>query len=213
MEVARSNNFVIKYDKFDWNLHLTKVCLSRSSTSLRECMHPFSSLAFGCRVVDWSHAHARRRARRRRGSRSGSSRTTRSLTAQEETRHQQRWGRTKSSPRPCTNLAAAATRWPPKSTTSSSSSSSSSRGGRARQSTAPTAGSTVCQSAGSSVVLASRARVCRMRTSQWTGSCADSYLCSRLVLSPPPARPRPCCLDKHHCPKSRASAHSHGCGR
>ena len=39
MEVARSNNFVIKYDKFDWNLHLTKVCLSRSSTSLRECMH------------------------------------------------------------------------------------------------------------------------------------------------------------------------------
>jgi hypothetical protein len=63
------------------------------------------------------------------------------------------------------------------------------------------------------VVLASRARVCRMRTSQWTGSCADSYLCSRLVLSPPPARPRPCCLDKHHCPKSRASAHSHGCGR
>ena len=66
MEVARSNNFVIKYDKFDWNLHLTKVCLSRSSTSLRECMHPLSSLAFGCRVVDWSHAHARRRARRRR---------------------------------------------------------------------------------------------------------------------------------------------------
>jgi hypothetical protein len=26
MEVARSNNFVIKYDKFDWNLHLTKAC-------------------------------------------------------------------------------------------------------------------------------------------------------------------------------------------
>ena len=25
MEVARSNNFIIKYDKYDWNLHLTKV--------------------------------------------------------------------------------------------------------------------------------------------------------------------------------------------
>jgi hypothetical protein len=22
MEVARSNNFIIKYDKYDWNLHL-----------------------------------------------------------------------------------------------------------------------------------------------------------------------------------------------
>ena len=41
MEVARSNNFVIKYDKFDWNLHLTKVCLLHSSTSLRECTQHF----------------------------------------------------------------------------------------------------------------------------------------------------------------------------
>lgn len=30
MEVARSNNFVIKYDKFDWNLHLTKACSEAS---------------------------------------------------------------------------------------------------------------------------------------------------------------------------------------
>ena len=30
MEVARSNNFIIKYDKFDWNLHLTKACSEAS---------------------------------------------------------------------------------------------------------------------------------------------------------------------------------------
>jgi hypothetical protein len=30
MEVARSNNFVVKYDKFDWNLHLTKACSEAS---------------------------------------------------------------------------------------------------------------------------------------------------------------------------------------
>uniref|UniRef100_A0A7S0HDG8 Myosin motor domain-containing protein n=1 Tax=Hanusia phi TaxID=3032 RepID=A0A7S0HDG8_9CRYP len=30
MDVARSNNFIIKYDKFDWNLHLTKACSEAS---------------------------------------------------------------------------------------------------------------------------------------------------------------------------------------
>ena len=40
MEVARSNNFVIKYDKFDWNLHLTKVPSSSLPPSLPPSLRP-----------------------------------------------------------------------------------------------------------------------------------------------------------------------------
>jgi hypothetical protein len=29
MEVARSNNFIIKYDKYDWNLHLAPILKSQ----------------------------------------------------------------------------------------------------------------------------------------------------------------------------------------
>ena len=39
MEVARSNNFVIKYDKFDWNLHLTKACSEASRQPQRLITH------------------------------------------------------------------------------------------------------------------------------------------------------------------------------
>uniref|UniRef100_A0A7S0QMA7 Myosin motor domain-containing protein n=1 Tax=Cryptomonas curvata TaxID=233186 RepID=A0A7S0QMA7_9CRYP len=35
-ELARSNNFVIKYEKYDWNLHLTKACSEASRQPARQ---------------------------------------------------------------------------------------------------------------------------------------------------------------------------------
>mmetsp|Transcript_68386 Transcript_68386/g.142565 ORF Transcript_68386/g.142565 Transcript_68386/m.142565 type:complete len:1429 (-) Transcript_68386:617-4903(-) len=50
LEVARSNNFVIKYDKFDWSLHLTKACSEASRQPQRQITnHPNAGSPAGYR--------------------------------------------------------------------------------------------------------------------------------------------------------------------
>ena len=75
-EIARSNNFLIKYDKYDWNLNLTKACSEAARQPVRQLItnspssgsparqqQPAPSLASVwpcCSCSEWSRRRPRR---------------------------------------------------------------------------------------------------------------------------------------------------------